>query len=61
MLAKVGNILCGHNEDLPKYFIPNVVVNMKFASLIAVDVERSFSLYKQILSDRRTNMSTDNM
>jgi hypothetical protein len=30
MLAKVGNILCGNNEDLPEYFTPNVVVNMKF-------------------------------
>jgi hypothetical protein len=55
MLAKV---LCRNNEDLPEYFTPNVVVDMKFAPLISVDVERSFSLYKQ---DRRTNMSTDNM
>jgi hypothetical protein len=61
MLAKVGNILCGNNEDLPEYFTPNVVVDMKFAPLISVDVECSFSLYKQILSDRRTSMSTDNM
>jgi hypothetical protein len=61
MLAKVGNILCGNNEYLPKYFTPNVVADLKFAPLISVDVERSFSLYKQILSDRRTNMSTDYM
>jgi hypothetical protein len=59
MLAKVGNILCGNNEEPPEYFTPNVVVDMKFAPLISVDVERSFSLYKQIF--RRTNMSTDNM
>jgi hypothetical protein len=44
---------------ISEYFTPNVVVDMKFASLISVDVERSSSLYKQILSDRRTNMSTD--
>jgi hypothetical protein len=61
MLVKVGNILCGNNEDLPEYFTPNEVVDTKFAPLISVDVELSFSLYKQILSDRRTNMSTDNM
>jgi hypothetical protein len=61
MLVKVGNILCGNNENLPEYFIPNVVVYMKFAPLISVDVECSFSLYKQILSNRRTNMSTDIM
>jgi hypothetical protein len=61
MLAKVGNILYGKNEDVPEYFTPNVVVDIKFAPLISVDVERLFSLYKQILSYRRTNMSTDNM
>jgi hypothetical protein len=61
MLAKVGNILCGNNVDLPEYFTHKVVVDMKFAPLISVDVEHSFSLYKQILSDRRTNMSIDNM
>jgi hypothetical protein len=61
MLAKVGNILCGNNKDLPEYFTPNLVVDMKFALLISVDVERSFSLCKQILIDRRTNTSTDNM
>jgi hypothetical protein len=46
MLAKVGSILCRNNEDLPEYFTPNVVVDMKFAPLIPVDVKRSFILYK---------------
>jgi hypothetical protein len=59
MLAKVGKILCWNNEDLPEYFKPNIVVDIKFAPLISIDVEGSFSLYRQILSDRRTNMSTD--
>jgi hypothetical protein len=48
MLVKVENILCGNNEDLPEYFTPNGVFNMKFVPLISVDVEHSFSLYKQI-------------
>lgn len=61
MLEKVGNILCGNNEDLLENFTPRVVADMKFAPLTSVYVERSFSLYKHILSDRRTNMSTDNM
>lgn len=61
MLEKVGNILCGNNEDLLENFTPSVVADMKFAPLTSVDVESSFSLYKHILSDRRTNMSTDNM
>jgi len=32
--------------------------NTRFAPLVSVDVERSFSLYKDILSDKRQNMST---
>jgi hypothetical protein len=34
---------------------------MNYAPLTSFDVERSFSLYKQILSDKRTNMNTENM
>jgi len=51
MLKKVGNILCGNNEDLAENFTPSVVAYMKFAPLTPVDVERSFSFYKHILSD----------
>jgi hypothetical protein len=61
MLVKVKNILCGNNEDLLEYFTPSVVAYMKFAPLTSVDVKGSFSLYKQTLSDRRTNMRIDNM
>jgi hypothetical protein len=59
MLVKVRNILCENNEDLLEYFTPSVVAGMKFATLTSVDVERLFSFYKQIVSDRRTNMSTE--
>jgi hypothetical protein len=61
MLVKVKNNLCENNEGLPEYFTSSAVADMKFAPSTFVDVERLFSLYKQILSDRRTNMSTDNM
>jgi hypothetical protein len=61
MLVKVGNILYGNNENLPENFTPNVVVDMKFAPLISVDVECSFSFYKQILRDRKTNIGTVNI
>jgi hypothetical protein len=61
MLVKVRNILYGNNEDLQEYFTPSVVADMKLAPLTSVDVECSFSLYKQILSNRRTYMNTDNM
>lgn len=60
-LKKIGNILSGKNENLPEYFTPSIVSDMKFAPLTSVDVERSFSLYKHILSDRRSNMSIEHM
>jgi hypothetical protein len=49
------------NDDLAEHFTSSVVAFMKFAPLTSVDAERLFSLYKHILSDKRTNMSTDNM
>jgi hypothetical protein len=61
MLVKVGNILCENNEDLSEYFTPSVVTDMKFSLPTSVDVERPFSLYKRIISNRRTKMSTDNI
>lgn len=33
----------------------------QYAPLVSVDVERSFSLYKYILSDRRTNLTEENI
>ena len=35
--------------------------NVKFAPLVTVDVERSFSQYKYILSDRRTRLTDENI
>ncbi|KAF0717638.1 Uncharacterized protein FWK35_00033596 [Aphis craccivora] len=34
---------------------------MKFSPITSEDVERSFSLYKHILSDRRTHMTPEHM
>jgi len=50
------------NPDLEKFLnIENMYdfkVKTKFAPLVSVDVERSFSKYKEILSDKRQNMTT---
>lgn len=40
---------------------PKILSSLKFAPITSVDVERSFSSYKTILSDRRHNFTEDNL
>ena len=62
MLEKIGLVHSVNNEkQLPENLTPNLVANMKNAPLISVDVERSFSLYKHILTDGRTNLTPEHM
>jgi hypothetical protein len=35
----------------------DIIVKLKYAPITSVDVERSFSAYKNILSDRRHNLT----
>lgn len=37
------------------------VKKFKFAPITSCDVERSFSVFKNILTDKRTNMSLDTL
>uniref|UniRef100_A0A2S2PVX4 DUF659 domain-containing protein n=1 Tax=Sipha flava TaxID=143950 RepID=A0A2S2PVX4_9HEMI len=62
VLEQIGLVISGNNEiQIPENFNPCSVANMKYAPLTSVDVERSFSLYKHILSDRRINMTPEHM
>lgn len=40
---------------------PSEITALKFAPLTSCDVERSFSVYKNILTDRRTNFTIQNL
>lgn len=40
---------------------PEVRLKTMYAPLVAVDVERSFSKYKLVLTDRRQNLTLDNI
>jgi hypothetical protein len=40
---------------------PGMISAMKFAPLTSCDVERSFSVYKNILADNRTNFTPENL
>lgn len=59
-LLKVSKILNGDFQENVK-FDPNIINCLKYAPITSVDVERSFSNYKNILSDRRQNFSVQNI
>lgn len=59
-IAKICSVLRGQNvEDLD--IEPNAIASMKFAPITSCDVERSFSAYKNILTDKRQNFTATNL
>ncbi|XP_050530617.1 uncharacterized protein LOC126899610 [Daktulosphaira vitifoliae] len=64
VLSKISKILDGETESLeglPEVIETNDIVNFKHAPINSVDVERSFSTYKNILSDRRRSFKFENI
>lgn len=60
ILSKVSDILSGsEQEDFD--MDPNIVAKFKYAPITSVDVERSFSAYKNILTDRRHNLTMEHL
>jgi hypothetical protein len=57
-IAKVLTGDCGQREI---ELAPNEIAAMKFAPLTSCDVERSFSIYKNILADNRTSFTPENL
>ena len=59
-IRQIGQVLSGQiveNFNMS----PNQISCFKFAPLTSCDVERSFSIYKTILTDRRTNFTPENL
>lgn len=48
-------------EGLSENLETNEIVHFKYAPINSVDVERSFSMYKNILSDRRRSFKFENI
>uniref|UniRef100_A0A915D4M5 Transposase n=1 Tax=Ditylenchus dipsaci TaxID=166011 RepID=A0A915D4M5_9BILA len=40
---------------------PNQIASIKYAPMVSCDVERSFSVYKNILAENRTNFTPENL
>jgi hypothetical protein len=49
------------NQNVYLDITPNFLNYFKYVSIISVDVERTFSLYKYILSNRRYNFQEHNL
>ena len=58
-LRKIAKVLSGGEEniDMP----PNKIAAFKFAPLQSCDVERTFSVNKLILNEKRTNFTPENL
>jgi len=49
------------NSNMPPNLTPSMCSCMKFAPIIFVNVDRSLSTYKSILTEKRTSMISENM
>jgi hypothetical protein len=64
VLYKISKIIDGKTDSfngLPEAIEIIDIVNFKYAPVNSVDVERSFSAYKNILSDRRRSFKFENI
>lgn len=59
-LCKINKILQGDEVDVMEEIEPIALSSFKYAPITSVDVERSFSKYKTLLSDKRYNFKEVN-
>lgn len=60
-IKKVNAFINGTGQTLPEEVSAEMAPNFKFCPVTSVDVERSFSAYKLILSDKRHKFSIENL
>lgn len=61
VLTEVSGVLAGEHSRIPVSVKPSNVPKYNYAPITSVDVERSFSAYKLILSDKRHNFESRNL
>lgn len=61
ILRNIAARLEGDVCEMPSEFGPGEVALFKFCPITSVDVERSFSIYKNILSDNRQQLTKENI
>ena len=65
ILKEIAKIHQGETVDLKsssiKHYFPEMLSSFRYAPITSVDVERSFSAYKHILTNHRHNLTEVNM
>ena len=61
MLRIISNILNGTEENINELGDLNASEMVKLAPITSVDVERSFSQYKNLLTDKRRSLLFENI
>ena len=61
VLRSIVGCLKGEEGSLPEGFGPGDVANFKFCPTANVDVERTFSVYKTVLTDRHHCLTEENV
>ncbi len=60
-LQKISRVLEGEGDDLPIGMSPRDAACFKYCPASNVDVERSFSIYKNVLTDHRRSLTKENI
>ncbi len=60
-LRNIAKVFEDTKVDLPEEVTANDSACLKYAPIVSVDVERSFSIYKSILTDRRRQLTPSNI
>lgn len=58
-LIDIAKVLTGGEAEID--MAPDKLASMKFAPMTSCDVERSFSVYKNVLAENRTNFTPENL
>lgn len=58
---KNDSFINGMSELLPETISANIVPKFKYCQVTSIDVERSFSTFKNILTNQKHNLSTENL
>ncbi len=61
VMQQAGQVLAGEGNSLPQGFGPFEVARLKYAPVVSVDVERSFSMHKSVLTEQRTRFTEENL
>jgi len=61
VLQQVDKILQGRSADLPEGLEPSEIAVLKYCPITSVDVERSFSQFKNVFTERRHGFTEENL